>query len=61
MRGMLQAQRQCLHELLDIAMQYVSACKSKDSDRGMDAAHAVTMAMILAVAVAIVRTEAEVN
>ena len=34
----LEAQQRLVRQLLEIAMQYVSACKSKDSDRGMDSA-----------------------
>eukprot|EP00658_Telonema_sp_P-2_P010324 TRINITY_DN13891_c0_g1_i1.p1 TRINITY_DN13891_c0_g1~~TRINITY_DN13891_c0_g1_i1.p1 ORF type:complete len:1462 (-),score=417.56 TRINITY_DN13891_c0_g1_i1:67-4452(-) len=55
---MLEQQRASIRELLDISMQYVSACKSKNSDRGMDAAHAITMGAILTVADAIARIEA---
>ena len=54
----LEQQRQCLRQLLDVSMQYVSCCKSRDSDRGMDAAQSVTMGMLLAVAVAVLRVEA---
>ena len=54
----LEVQQALIRDLLGVSMQYVSACKSKNSDRGMDAAHAVTMGAILAVTDAAVRVEA---
>ena len=53
----LEVQRWCLRDILDICMQFVSACKSKNSDQGMDLSQAITMGAILTVTDAIIRIE----
>lgn len=54
---LLEDQRACIRDILDVCMQFVSACKSKNSDQGMDLSQAITMGAILTVTDAIIRIE----